>query len=720
LKDRGSHFKEGKELSVANEKKDMNGRIELIYFLFTAVLAVFAFQLVILQVFQYGRFRDMAQKQHLETVKQQIGRGTIFTCDGKKLAMSIKAYSICANPGEIKNRYAVADYLSKQLGISRVEISAKLNTKKAFVYIDRKVDMDRASAIVDKDIAGVFPLMEEKRYYPLQENGANIVGFTGIDGNGLEGLEQSYEKYLRGKVGSMLVKRDVKGRPIMTDTVEIKKAEAGGDLYLTIDSNIQYYAQQELKTAVEKYKGKKGILVSMNPKTGAIYAMANYPTFNPNDFNRYPPEERKNRAVTDIFEPGSTFKIFTMSAVLKDRPETYNEKVFCGNGKQLFFDRYVHDHEKHGWLTVPEVIKFSSNIGMVELAMRVKQEKLYEEYSGFGFGKPTGSDLPGEVSGILRPVSQWDNSTISSIPYGQEVAVTAMQLARAYSAIANGGYMITPYIVEKVVKNGSVVYSHRDSQKVKVVDDATREKLIKMLEMVVEKDGTGKKAAMIGYQVAGKTGTAQKRNANGKGYASDKYVCSFVGFVPASDPDIVTLVVVDEPSAIWAFGGDVAAPAFRNLSNEMISYLHVVPVSGAMAAAGALTPTAGGRIKMPDFYMKQFTEAKRSLSMNSIKLEKIGYGKTVIMQEPAASAEIRSGETASVYLADKDAKEGLRIYMPDLKGFSIRKAIEILKVYGIKAKCVGSGTAVGQDPKPGVAVKKGSECSVSFDMPKRT
>ncbi|MGD0566566.1 MAG: penicillin-binding transpeptidase domain-containing protein [Candidatus Goldiibacteriota bacterium] len=706
---------------MANENRDMNGRIEMIYFLFTAILVVFAFQLVILQVFQYGRFRDMAQKQHLETVKQQIGRGAIFTSDGKKLAMSIKAYSICANPGEIKDRYAVAEYLSKQLGLSRQEISAKLNTKKAFVYIDRKVDLDKASAIVAKDITGIFPLMEEKRYYPLQENGANIVGFTGIDGNGLEGLEQSYEKYLRGKVGSMLVKRDVKGRPIMTDTVEIKKAEAGGDIYLTIDSNIQYHAQQELKTAVEKYKGKNGILVSLNPKTGAIYAMANYPTFNPNDFNRYPPEDRKNRAVTDIFEPGSTFKIFTMSAVLKDRPETYNEKVFCGNGKQLFFDRYVHDHEKHGWLTVPEVIKYSSNIGMVELAMRVKQEKLYGEYSAFGFGKSTGSDLPGEVAGILRPVSQWDNSTISSIPYGQEVAVTAMQLARAYAAIANGGYMITPYIVEKVIKNGSVVYSHPQTPKVKVVDDAVREKLIKMLEMVVEKDGTGKKAAMSGYQVAGKTGTAQKRNASGKGYAADKYVCSFIGFVPASDPDIVTLVVVDEPAAIWAFGGDVAAPAFRNLSSEMISYLHVVPVSGSAAQAAAdQKADAAGKIKMADLYMKQYSEAKRALSLNSIKLEKIGYGKIVIMQEPAAGTDIKTGGTACAYLADKDAKEGMRFYMPDLKGASIRKAIEILKVYGLKAKCVGSGTATAQDPKPGVAVKKGSECTVNFELAERT
>lgn len=699
---------------MANDKHDINSRIEIIYFAFTAVFVVFAFQLVILQVFQYGKFRDLAQKQHLETVKQQIGRGSIFTADGKKLAMSIKAYSVCANPGEIKNRAAVADYLSKKLGISRAEIFSKLNTKKAFVYIDRKVDIDKATSIFDRDIPGVFPLVEEKRYYPLQENGANLVGFTGIDGNGLEGLEGSFEKYLRGKVGFMLVKRDVKGRPIMTDTVQVKKAEAGGDLYLTIDSNIQYYAQQELKTAVEKYKGKTGMLVSLNPNTGAIYAMANYPTFNPNDFNRYPAELRKNRTVTDVFEPGSTFKIFTMAAILKDRPDAYNDRVFCGNGKMAFGDRWVHDNEKHGWLTVPDVIKFSSNIGMVELAMKLSRDRLYDEYSAFGFGKETGSDLPGEVGGILRPVSQWDDSTMSSIPYGQEVAVTAVQLARAYAAVANGGYLITPYIVDRVVKNGSVVYTHPQPQKVKILDDATREKLIKMLEMVVEKDGTGKKAAMAGYQVAGKTGTAQKHNPNGKGYATNKYVCSFIGFVPAEDPQILTLVVVNEPAAIWAFGGDVAAPAFKNLSGDMISYLHVAPVTGAKTSPQ--NAAAETTVKMADFYMKQFTEAKRALSAASIKLEKIGYGKTIIMQKPAANTEMKTGDTAVVYLADTDAKEGLRIYMPDLKGLTIRNAIEILKVYGLNVKCVGSGTAVSQQPNPGVAVKKGSECTVSFEL----
>jgi membrane peptidoglycan carboxypeptidase len=303
---------------------------------------------------------------------------------------------------------------------------------------------------------------------------------------------------------------------------------------------------------------------------------------------------------------------------------------------------------------------------------------------------------------------------MSSIPYGQEVAVTAVQLARAYAAVANGGYLITPYIVDRVVKNGSVVYTHPQPQKVKILDDATREKLIKMLEMVVEKDGTGKKAAMAGYQVAGKTGTAQKHNPNGKGYATNKYVCSFIGFVPAEDPQILTLVVVNEPAAIWAFGGDVAAPAFKNLSGDMISYLHVAPVTGAKTSPQ--NAAAETTVKMTDFYMKQFTEAKRALSAASIKLEKIGYGKTIIMQKPAANTEMKTGDTAVVYLADTDAKEGLRIYMPDLKGLTIRNAIEILKVYGLNVKCVGSGTAVSQQPNPGVAVKKGSECTVSFEL----
>ncbi len=701
---------------------EINKRIEWMLTLGIVMFAVFFVQLVLLQVFQYGKFKSMAQKQHLSTVKQQLGRGTIYTSDGKKAALSIKSYSISANPRQLRNKPVTAAFLAKHLGLNYASILSKFNQKKEFVYIARKVDADKASVIVERDIEGLSAQAEEKRYYPLKETAAHIVGFTGTDNTGLEGIEESFEKYLKGKEGFVQIKKDAKGRKVLLDTVDIKKAEGGADIYLTVNSTIQYYAQQELKNAVEKYKGKSGMLISMNPETGAVLALANYPTYDPNEFGDYSQESRRNRAVTDIFEPGSTFKIFTMSAILKERPETYNEKVFCGNGLQQFFDRKVHDHEKHGWLTVPEVMKYSSNIGMVELALRVKADKLYSEYSDYGFGRPTGSDMPGEVGGILRPVSEWDNTTLTSIPYGQEVAVTGMQMMRAYAALANGGYMVTPYVVDRIEKNGSTVYRHKSGDRKKVVDDGLRKKLVTMLEMVTEKDGTGKKAALTGYQVAGKTGTAQKHNPKGKGYLAGRYVCSFIGFFPAEKPEVVTMVLVDEPSEIWAYGGDVAAPAFKKLSNVMISYLNILPgKAGETVVAQEKAPEEKPKeSRLPDFCLKQYSDAKKFLAENEIKHQRIGFGKYVISQDPQPRKTVKATDTVSVYLGDVDRNNQVKIYMPDIRGCTIKKAVDILAVYGLKAKCSGSGVAVGQTPKPGVAIKKGAECVINFDFKDRT
>jgi cell division protein FtsI/penicillin-binding protein 2 len=701
---------------ATSEGQDINRRIEFVYFVFITVLVIFVVRLFFMQVIQYSFFKKHAVSQQSETIKQQIGRGTIYTADNKKAAVSIKTFAISADPEQVKNKAGVADYLSKQLGISRGEIMSKLALRKKFVYLARKVDSEKAEGILERDLPGLNLEPEEKRYYPLHETAASLVGFTGLDNTGLEGIEESFEKYLRGKMGSVLIRKDAKGRPILTDTVSVKKAEAGADIYLTIDSNIEYYAQQELKNAVEKYKGKTGMLISMNPNTGAIYALANYPYFDPNDFDKYPAETRKNRVVTDVFEPGSTFKIFTMSAVLEDRPAVYDEKVHCGDGKMVFFDRTIHDHEKHGWLTVPEVIKYSSNIGMVELALRVKPEKLYNEYTKFGFGKTSGTDLPGEVPGILRPYAQWDNATLSSIPYGQEVAVTAVQLIRAYAALANGGYLVTPYVVEKIKKNGSTIYENKAGNGAKVVDNATRTKLVDMLKMVMEKDGTGKKGVITGYNVAGKTGTAQKHNPKGKGYAPGKYVCSFIGFFPADKPEVVTMVLVDEPAEIWAFGGDVAAPAFKNLSNTMISSMHILPDGTKETVQVAAKTDKTIDSKLPDFSMKQFSEAKKFMADNDIKYERIGFGKIVIKQKPEPKKTVQPSEVVSVYLGDLGKNKEIRIYMPDVRGFSIRKAMEVLSIYGLKAKCTGSGLATAQDPKPGVALKAGTECKINFEV----
>jgi membrane peptidoglycan carboxypeptidase len=410
-----------------------------------------------------------------------------------------------------------------------------------------------------------------------------------------------------------------------------------------------------------------------------------------------------------------------MSAYLHEFPDGDAQKVFCGNGAQEFFGRIVHDHEKYAWLTVPEVIKYSSNIGMVNLLLKVEQEKMYKEFTRFGFGRPTGCDLPGEASGLLRGTKDWDNTTLTSIPYGQEVAVTPMQLMRAYAIIANGGYDVKPHVVDRIEKNGQVLYRSGGGRGEKVLDEATGKKLVSMLKLVTEKDGSGKKAAIPGYAVAGKTGTAQKHNTNGKGYAVGKYVASFIGFLPAENPEILTLVVVDEPRPQY-YGSEVAAPGFKTVNSMAITALHVLPQESTapVLAAGQAQPGAppvqAEKSKMPDVNMTEFAQAKKLLADSGIKFSRYGFGRTVIGQSPKPGVSVSPRDQVYVLLGDKVKGSEIRIYMPDVRGLPIRKAMEVLNGMGIKAKCTGSGYAVTQDPKPGVALQKSRECTVSFEF----
>jgi cell division protein FtsI/penicillin-binding protein 2 len=694
-----------------------NKRIELIFWLLIIAGAGVALQLVNLQLLQYSFYRGKAQKMHLSTVKQQIGRGTIFDRNGKKLAESVKSNSIYVCPREVVEKARAADVLSKKLGLSRDAVLKKIYSRSGFEYIKRKVEADAAGDILGQKLKGVYAETEEKRYYPLGDTAAHITGFSGMDNTGLEGLESGFEKYLRGKTGRVQIRRDAWQRPIMIDSVDIKKAERGADLILTIDADLQYAAKDELEKAVKKFNGTAGSMIVMNPNTGAIYALVNYPSYDPNTRETYSNDTRRNRAISDMYEPGSTFKTFTMSAYIKEFPDCDSQKVFCGNGQQEFFGRIVHDHEKYGWLTPAEVLKYSSNIGMVNLALKVPQEKLFNEYDMFGFGKMTGIDMPEETQGMLRNYKSWDNTTLTSIPYGQEVAVTPIQLMRGYAAVANGGYLVTPHVVDRIEKDGSVVYRGPSDKGKKIMDDRYREKLVAMLRLVTEKDGSGKRAAISGYNVAGKTGTAQKHNKNGKGYAVGKYVASFIGFLPAENPEILTLVVVDEPRPNY-YGGDVAAPAFKNINTAAITALHVA--ADASTAAEAARPAAQAEIEMPDLYLKDFNAAKKILSTSGVKFERYGFGRLVIGQKPAAGKIAAKGEPVYLLLGDRAKDSSIRVYMPDVRGLSIRKAMEICNAFGIKVKCTGSGNAVTQEPKPGVALPKGKACVISFAVKDET
>lgn len=701
-----------KDSRGAGDKSNL--RITALFWLFVLMGAGAAVRLVYLQVMQYPFYKEKAQKSQLSTVKQQVGRGTIYDRAGKKLAESIKSNSICICPRDISEKAKAAAVLSSALGLPKDAVLKKINSRSYFEYIKRKVDPEAADKILSYNIKGIFVQAEEKRSYPLSDAAAHVIGFSGMDNTGLEGLELSYEKYLRGRTGRVQIRRDAFRRPIMMDAVDIKKAEKGADIYLTLDTNVQYAAKAELDAAVKKFNAKAGTIITMNPENGAIYALVNYPSYDPNDPGACGSEAKRNRAVTDMYEPGSTFKIFAMSAFLDEFPDAESQKVFCGNGAQEFFGRIVHDHEKYGWLTVPEVIKYSSNIGMVSLLLKVQQEKMYKKFVKFGIGARTGTDMPGEAAGMLANWRDWDNTTLTSIPYGQEVAMTPIQLMKAYAMIANGGYAVTPHVVEKIEKNGSVVYRADKGRGKRVLNEKDCKRLTEMLKLVTEPDGSGKKAAIAGYAVAGKTGTAQKHNVNGKGYAVGKYMASFIGFLPADEPELLTLVVIDEPRPVY-YGSEVAAPAFKNVNSLAITALRVSPQESTVAEAGS-GENAVIDAKMPDVSMMPFPEAKKMLDGSAIKFQRYGFGRTVIGQSPQPGVKVTGNVQAYVLLGDKLKDSAIRVYMPDVRGLSIRKALEVLGAMGIKVKCTGSGYAVTQDPKPGVAFPEKKECTISFEM----
>jgi stage V sporulation protein D (sporulation-specific penicillin-binding protein) len=424
--------------------------------------------------------------------------------------------------------------------------------------------------------------------------------------------------------------------------------------------------------------------------------------------------------ITDVYEPGSTFKIFTMSAYLKKFPNVDDEKTFCGNGKQVFqfgkYTRTVHDHEKHGWLTHTEIIKVSSNIGIVDLAQKLQPDDLYQEYIKYGFGTKTGVDMPGEVAGMLRPVKDWDQVTMTTIPYGQEISVTALQLIRAYAAVANGGCMVEPYVVEKIEKNGRNLYSHSGQKNCGIVDNIRRLKLVSMLESVVQKGGSGTKAFIPGYNIAGKTGTAQVHNPNGKGYLADKYVASFIGFMPADKPEAVTLVIVNQPAGGLYFGGDVAAPIFKRLNTMMASYFKVSQPEVQNEFVPGATLVAVKDSKMPELKGKKLNDVRALLAAAGIKYKGCGAGNMIIGQDPEAGKKVKQGDSVVLYLAASGAGGAVKYYMPDVRGLTVRRTVEVLAIFGLKANCSGNGFAVSQDPKPGTAVEKGRECAVNFVM----
>lgn len=650
---------------MALTERGIQIRIRLFGILFVLVFLLIAGRAYHLQVVQASELQGRADQQRQHVIKLAPQRGSIFDGRGDPLAVSLVAESLYADPVQIKDPEQAAAKLKKHLKKSEKELVRLLSSKKRFVWLQRKLDPTVADQIRDLKVFGLQFVTERKRYYPQASTAAHVLGFTGLDPRGLEGVELEYDRQLQGEAGRLVSLRDARGRGLASEDQLVQGGVAGNDLFLTMDRSLQYIAEKELARVVQETGAVGGTVVMLEPASGRVLAMASQPDYNPNSAGRYKASKRRNRAVCDMYEPGSTFKPFLVAGVLEEglvRPE---QKIYCENGRYSVGGKTIRDHKKHKKLTLTEVLKFSSNIGSAKLGKALERERFYSYIRDFGFGEQTGLDLPGEAGGLLRPSSRWFEIDLAAISFGQGLSVTPIQMASAMGVIANGGLLMEPYLVERVVgSDGQQIQKRLPQVRRRVVSEKTASEVKEMMVTVTEPGGTGTRAALPGYRVAGKTGTAQKVDTVTGGYSPDKRVSSFVGFVPADNPALVLSVTVDEPQG-KAYGGLVAAPVFARIASQTLSHLNILP-KGSVAT---LTKSQMDEEPLPDMV-----------------------------------AEI----------IDVATSDGLR--MPNFSGMSYRQVLQMMEKKNLNLKLSGSGEVVKQYPAPGQIIRYGKQAWIRFGV----
>ena len=572
----------------------------LCFVLMVGFVVIFA-RLFFLQVIQAEEGADRARNQHHRSMRVEANRGIIADRNGKPLALNVEVPSVMADPTSISNPRLVAKKLAKALRIPISDIRKKLKRKDNFVWIKRKLDPESAQAVQSLSLAGVNIVMEPGRSYPNETLLSHLMGFAGIDNQGLEGLEKQYDHYLRGEQRLVHFQLDALGRRISLMNSQEQSPTHGHRITLTIDEVIQYIAEQELEVALQQSGTVRGTVLVMDPTTGAVLAWALRPSFSPNQasdkysdlWKTHTREEVqglfRNHAATDPYEPGSTLKVFVAAAALEKGIVTPDEMVYGGHGQIPIAGTIVHDPAKLGWVTFSKALAQSSNVGIIKAAMELGKTNLYDYLRSFGFGEKTEIDLLGEADGILRKVSKWSSRSLTSLAIGQEMSVTPIQLVTAMSAVANGGWLLKPYVVSEIESpEGKKVFERLPQIRRRPISHGTAQTLTDMLVKVVE-DGTGRRASLPHYPVAGKTGTAQKIDPDTKTYSSSNVVGSFVGFVPADNPRLTILVVIDDLQSDQS-GGAVAAPVFRKVAERVLHHMGVPPKQAKVIKTSSVQP----------------------------------------------------------------------------------------------------------------------------------
>jgi cell division protein FtsI (penicillin-binding protein 3) len=571
---------------LRRRRRRVNGRRRLLALLILSILAFMAIsgRLVVLQVFDAGSLDQAAARQRLTVIDLPATRGRIFDRNLGDLALSVPARSIWADPRLIKDKKATAARLSSILGVKRARLAERLALKSHFVYLARKIPKQTGDVIQRLRLPGVFVEVDVARRYPSGSVAAQVLGFVDAEGRGVAGIEQQYDGLLRGHAGKIQLERDPQGRAIPQGRRSLEPAVPGTDLVLTIDQHLQYVTEQALARAVREHKAKAGSVVVMSPRTGEVLAMANVPTFDPNRIARSKPEARKNRAIADMFEPGSTNKTITAAAALQHGVVTPRTETIVPDSLPLCPEKTFHDSHSHApeLMTFADIVAKSSNVGTIMAARDLGRDRLYQAEVAFGYGRKSGVDLPGESPGILRPAKDWYCTDLGTNAIGQGVAVTVLQMASVYATVANHGVLRAPTVLRGTVDaRGRLAKADRRPGR-RVLSARTAKALSRILEGVVSDGGTGTAAALEEWRVAGKTGTARKPDPNRRGYLPGAYVGSFIGFAPAERPQVVVAVVIDQPTRGY-YGGSVAAPVFKEVAGTALRRLGVVPTLPAKA-----------------------------------------------------------------------------------------------------------------------------------------
>ncbi len=729
-------------MGASNSRGNAGYRLYLLGGILLFWCCAICLRLVYLQVFCYREFEQRALRQQQRTMEVSPKRGIIFDRAGHELAMSVSVDSVFAVPSEVPDQATTASLLARVLNADPRELLARFKTSHTFCWVARKVDAETGDRIRAMNLRGIYFQKESRRSYPKSELASQVLGYVGMDDEGLSGIEREYDGQLQGKPGEMLISIDARRK--WFGRVE-KQPEPGNNVVLTVDQNIQYIAERELEKAIHGTHAIAGTVIVENPRTGEILALANWPRFNPNSSRGIKPEALKNRAVSDVYEPGSTFKLVTISAALEEKLTRPDEVFDCQMGSIVINGMRIRDSKPHGLLTVAGILAESSDVGAIKIALRLGEDRFYRYIRAFGFGQQTGIELPGETRGLTKPVSRWSKVSIGAISMGQEIGISPLQLAGMVSTIANDGVWVAPRIVAATTQpqgTPQTVVFHPATEH-RVISPLTAARMKEMMQGVVL-HGTGRKAVLDGYSAAGKTGTAQKVDPATGVYSRTKYVASFVGFAPINNPAITVAVILDSPVGILHQGGQVAAPVFQTVTQQVMEYLHVPhdvelsPNRQVLLAArqvkeedlaeispdhlGATLEVAESNLPEPP-PVQSSTNPAETGKPSPAAAEKIIPASRVQREFTPNATSLRDINQSAMTADSKLPSTGTVILeveqggmaVPSFLGKTVRGAIEAAEESGLELDAVGSGIARDQSPSPGSHVAAGSRVVVRFE-----